>query len=277
MSDSLQSPRSLSPYAPQNLAEAEAFAKRLAASPLTPESLRGKPEDIFLIMATGSDLGLTPMASLKGLYVINNRIGIYSALAVSLVKRHGACEHFTLVESTAQHATYKTKRRGETETTLTFTIDQARVAGYLNKGPWRATPEAMLRARAARALAEAVYPDALFGMPWDGDDADEALYDATNSGGLAATEPSPTALPHAAMGTPAAPATAEATPAPAQAAPSGEDALVAELVAAVHAANTLRDLRATGARIAASKLGNRPGLRDAYAIQQRNIRQRGGR
>ena len=65
---------------------------------------------------------------------------------------------------------------------------------------------------------------------------------------------------------------ADATPAPAP-----EDALVAELVAAVHSANTLRDLRATGARIAAAKVGSRPGLRDAYAIKQRDLRQGGKR
>lgn len=271
------SPSTLSPYTPSTLAEAEAFAKRLAQSPLTPESLRGKADDIFLIMATGHELGLSPMAAIKGMYVINNRVGIYSALAVSLVKRHGSCEHFTLIESTAQRSTYKTKRKGEAETSLTFTIDQAQRAGYLNKGPWRATPEAMLRARAARALAEAVYPDALFGMPWDGDDDDfDAPTPATIEGAVAASFTSGVvdALPEAhsdsvvdvpVVATPVVDTVAE------------REAAIVAMLERITQAPTPATLRSLGTPIREARLGAEPRIRDAYAARQGQFRRAGGR
>lgn len=255
----------LSPYAPSTLAEAEAFAKRLANSPLTPDSLRGKADDIFLIMATGHELGLSPMAAVRGLYVINNRVGIYSALAVSLVKRHGSCEHFTLVESTGQRATYKTKRMGEAETTLTFTLEQARVAGYLNKGPWRATPEAMLRARAARALAEAVYPDALYGMPWDGDDADEVLAAEvrTIEGAIAAPELAANTDSLTDM---------KATQVVDMTHPSPTEVMLIKITES----STLAELRQLAGPIREANLGSVPEIRDAYAARQAQMRRAGG-
>ena len=269
---------SISPYSPSNLAEAEAFAKRLANSPLTPDSLRGKPEDIFLIMATGHELGLSPMAAVRGLYVINNRIGIYSALAVSLVKRHGSCEHFTLVESTAQRATYKTKRTGESETTLTFTIEQARVAGYLTKGPWRATPEAMLRARAARALAEAVYPDALYGMPWDGDDSDEVLAAAQESKTIEAIAGVVDARLAANTNTQPTEVVVEQAAAPVVVPdPAAErEATIVSMLGRIADASTPAQLRSLGAPIQAQGIATEPRIRDAYASRHAQMRRAGG-
>jgi hypothetical protein len=121
-------------------------------------------EEAFIRIATGKELGLTAMQSLRGIHVMNGRAVLDSALLVALVKAHPACEYFKLVESNDQIATYKTSRKGEGETTMSFTVEQAKRAKLLDKDVWKFYPEAMLRARAAAALARAVYPDQLNGL-----------------------------------------------------------------------------------------------------------------
>lgn len=297
----------ISPYVPSSLAEAERFAERLAKSPLVPDALKGKPGDILIIMATGHELGLGPMAAIRGLYVINGRVGIASALAVSLVKQHGSCEYFQYVdkESTPERAVYKTKRRGEDETKMDFTLEQAKRAGYLNRPPWRATPEQMLRARAARALAETVYPDALFGMPWDGDDDDysepppkavEAVVvnavPAANSDGLrdvAATQVDVVLQKVAAASSvdelnslngslqalhvkdvPAINSAMETKAAALQ-----EPA--AQMLTRIAEASTLAQLRQLAGPIREANLGGMPAVRDAFAARQAQMRRGGAR
>jgi hypothetical protein len=122
------------------------------------------PEEAFIRIATGKELGLTAMQSLRGIYIINGRGRLDASLMVALVKRHPACEYFKLVESTDKIATYSTSRKNEGVTTMSYTIEQAARAKLLAKESWRNFPEAMLRARAASALAVAVYPDQLNGL-----------------------------------------------------------------------------------------------------------------
>lgn len=264
---------SVSPYEPTTLAEALGLAERLSKSGLVPDALKNKPQDVLVIVMTGHELGLGTMQSLRSISVVNGKAIISADLAVSLAKKHPECLYFRLVESTSERATYETERKGEGKTRMDWTMKQAAEAGLVGRGPWKTYPAAMLRARCGMALARAVFPDALLGV-YDPDEAQDM-----KGGRPAAVAVEINALPATATQTPAPQpedaALVDATPAPAPQA-SPEDALVAELVAAVHSANTLRDLRATGAKIAASKLGNRPGLRDAYASRQRDLHQKRG-
>lgn len=160
-------------FEPSSLAEAEHLSNKLAESNIIPAPLRKKPADVLVTLMTGRELGLGPMQSLRGIYVIDGKGVASSDLIVGLVKRSAACRFFRLVESTDEIATYETHREGEPEPTkMSFTIDQAKKANLAGKNNWKTYPAAMLRARCSAALARAVYPDLAMGM-YDTDEAED--------------------------------------------------------------------------------------------------------
>ena len=136
-----------------------------AASSLAPDALRGRPQDALMVIMAGRELGLAPMQSLRMIAIIKGKTTLTADATVALVRRQPDCVEWRLVESTAQRATYTTRRKGDTEpTTLTWTIEQAQRAGLASGQGWRLYPEAMLRARCASALARIVYPDLVAGI-----------------------------------------------------------------------------------------------------------------
>ena len=137
-----------------------------------------EPEQVLAKMMFGRELGLTVMNSLRSVYVVNGRPGLDANVMHALCLQSPACEYFDLVETTAERATYRAKRRGRPEQILSWTIDQAKAAGLLggrpdprNKGQlteakdnWRNYPENMLRARCIANLARICFPEAINGM-----------------------------------------------------------------------------------------------------------------
>jgi hypothetical protein len=146
------------------------LAERLAAAHLLPAALRQKPADLLLIMLHGRDLGLSVSQALRGLHVVEGKVVLSADLMLAMcLKRPDVCEHFRLVASSDQVATYEAKRRGQPAVTLSWTMAQAQAAGLAGRGNWRAYPASMLRARCIAALARVVFADLLFGVY----DADE--------------------------------------------------------------------------------------------------------
>jgi|GEM_PF-2536156 len=133
----------------------------------------------FVVLATGRELGLTAMQSLRGIHMIDGKPSLSADVCVAVVLHSPACLFFRLIESTAQIATYETQRRGDAVRRMSFAIQDAETAGLAGKDNWRKFPAAMLRARAAMSLARAIYPDALMGV-YDPDElggAPEVAYD----------------------------------------------------------------------------------------------------
>lgn len=123
------------------------------------------PQEAFIRVLAGMSVGLNPIQAMGAIHVIEGRPTLSASMMVAVCMRETSiCEKFHCVESTAEKATYVTKRRGQPEMTLTFTIEQAQKAGLTGRGPWKAHTEDMLRARAASKLARMVYPDLLAGM-----------------------------------------------------------------------------------------------------------------
>ena len=152
------------PIRPTSFAEVRELATLAVKSGLISDAI-STPEAAFVIIATGLELGLSPMQSLRGINVIDGKPVLSADLLVALAKRSPDCVYFRLVESTYERATYETLRRGDPKpTTLTWTLEDARRADLVGKRTWKAHPAAMLRARCAAALARAVFPDLLLGV-----------------------------------------------------------------------------------------------------------------
>lgn len=160
-------PKSIMRYEPTDMEQAWKLAKTLASSEMIPVAFRGKPQDCLIVMMRGAELGLTTMRSFELLYPVGGKIGMMADLIVGQVLQSGVCEYFDLVHSDEKKATYVTKRKGASrEVELSYTIEQARTAGLLNrKGEmWIKNPHQMLRARSATDLCRAVYRDVIAGM-----------------------------------------------------------------------------------------------------------------
>ncbi len=157
-------------FEPQTLGELVKFADWMSDCELLPKHLRGKPKDFVLIAIKGREHGFTLMQSLACINVIGGRAVMNAEGVAAKVLAHPACDYFIPVVTTAECATYETLRRGAPQPVrVSFTIADARAAGLASNDNYRKHPAAMLRARAAMALARAVYPDAVLGVSEHGE------------------------------------------------------------------------------------------------------------
>lgn len=159
-----------------NLEEVVTLAKGLAVSGLVPDTLRGKPNDVAVILLYGAELGLTPMQAIQGIYVVKGRPMLSAQTWGTKIRQ---CRHrLEILESTRELATARiTRGDDKTVHTLTFTIEEAAAAGLCrivdgkvvcrdSKGnplPWEAWTKTMLRNRAVSHLARYACPEAAFG------------------------------------------------------------------------------------------------------------------
>lgn len=159
-------------FEPCNIDEGYEMAKLLVASGLLPRGIT-RPEAAFAIIATGRELGLSAMQSLRSVYYADGKVTLAADLIAALCKRRvDICRYFRLVESTDKVARYETLRQGEPEpTVMAFTWEDATRAGLTGKQTYKSYPAAMLRARCITALARAVYPDLAMGL-YDPDEID---------------------------------------------------------------------------------------------------------
>lgn len=123
------------------------------------------PEDAFARMATGMGLGLKAWQSLRGLCVIHGNVALKADLMMGLCLASPQCEYFRCLRTDDEVALFATKRRGDPETQLDFTMAQARASGlYQQNANYGKYGAAMLRARAISALAKLVYPELMHGL-----------------------------------------------------------------------------------------------------------------
>jgi hypothetical protein len=174
MSDETKKETAMQPFVPQNLDQLYSLAKRLAQSSLIPSHLRGKPDDVAVILMKGQELGVSPLTSLGTIHVIEGKPGSSAELMAALVlRRPDVTELFRVVESTDDHATVEAKRVGWPDARcISYTFAQAKNAKLTSKANWQAHPAAMLRARAISAACHSWFQDVTLGLYCD-DELDE--------------------------------------------------------------------------------------------------------
>jgi len=150
---------------PQSLDEAIRFAEVLSKSSIVPKDFSGNPGNILVAIQWGMELGLQPMQAMQNIAVINGRPALWGDAVIALVKGSPLCE-YVVEEDDGHTATCRIKRRGEPEQVRTFSVDDAKQAGLLNKsGPWSQYPKRMRQMRARGFACRDVFPDVLRGMP----------------------------------------------------------------------------------------------------------------
>lgn len=149
---------------PRSMGEAKDLARILHDSRLF--GAYGTPQGVLATMLAGREIGLPTMASLRAFHIIDGKPSLSASAIVSQVLKSGKARYFRCVERTATQATFKTLRVGDDEepVSLTFTMEEAKLAGIKANSGWTRHPADMLVARASSKLARLVYPDVVGGF-----------------------------------------------------------------------------------------------------------------
>lgn len=154
---------------PRDMDQAALLAQRMHATGFLGTIGYGTPQAVLMTIMAGREFGMQAMASLRAFHIIDNKPTLSAGAIHAMVLASGKAEYFRCTERTATRATFVTKRRGEPEMVLSFTIEEARQAWSKtseawDKSTWGRSPADMLVARCSSKLARLVYPDVIHGL-----------------------------------------------------------------------------------------------------------------
>lgn len=144
------------------------YARELANAGLLPEQYRNKPGNVLYAVEYGLMLGISPMAAITGIHVIDGKPTASAALMSALVRRAGHRLRIKVtgsVEGGDLKATAMLTRTDDPDWTFetNWTIDRARRAGLVDSYLQGADGKWVVRARTKRGLPGnwETYPEAL--------------------------------------------------------------------------------------------------------------------
>ena len=154
---------------PRTLEEASALAEVIAGSGLAPVGF-DTPQACLIAILHGLELGLTPLAALQRLALIEGRPTLWGDGALALVRASGLCTAVReMLEGSGPgdwQAVCTLRRRGEARVIeRRFSADDARRARLWGKpGPWTDYPQRMLQMRARAFALRDGFADVLGGL-----------------------------------------------------------------------------------------------------------------
>jgi hypothetical protein len=146
-----------------------------ARSSLTPDSLRGKPEDCFILTQLAMRLDVDPFMLMQNTYVVHGRPGMEAKLQIGLLNASGRIKGnitYTIDGDGDKHgcvASVVDAASGDTVTGPRVDWTMVKAEGW-NKpkgsspSKWMTMPEIMFRYRAASLLIRAHYPEVTLGL-----------------------------------------------------------------------------------------------------------------
>jgi RecT family len=173
------------PLLPRSLKEALQLASLLSKSKLIPKGFEN-PEACLVGILYGMEVGLSPIAALQRMAIIDGRPTIWGDAALALVEASGLLikieEKIENTEAPGNQQTSNSQneadvvrsktaicmvlRSGRSEPiTRSFSIEDAKRAGLWQKpGPWTDYPDRMLMMRARAFTLRDAFPDVLMGL-----------------------------------------------------------------------------------------------------------------
>lgn len=154
------------------------FSTAVSKSGLAPKGIES-PEAILIAVQMGMEVGLTPMAALQNIAVINGRPTIWGDAQLAVCRGSGELEEFAeWYEENGQKlprnpiefkdgtaAVCRVKRKGSEPRETSFSVADAKRANLWGKqGPWTQYPARMLRFRARSFGLRDEFGDALKGI-----------------------------------------------------------------------------------------------------------------
>lgn len=150
----------------QELDAAYGMATKLVATPFVPRHFQNKPADAAAAILTGHELGLSPMASLRSIFLISGTPGMYAKSMHAVVQAQG--HHVWVAEQSADRVVVKGWRKGFKDEVFETVWDRARVVAAKLTGntKYQESPQQMMVARGLAEICRQVASDALHGIPY---------------------------------------------------------------------------------------------------------------
>jgi hypothetical protein len=201
---------------PTSFGDIERLANWFANSTLVPKDYQGKPENAFVAIQMGSELGLGPMQSLQNIAVIGNRPSVWGDAMLGLCRASPLCAGISeRMEGAGDNrvAICVARRHGEEHPIeRRFSVIDAKQAKLWGKdGTWTFYPERMLQLRARAFALRDAFPDVLRGLS-STEEVQDSWTGTTIDG--TATETSPPPSPQQAPQAPAEPPPSPPSPTP---------------------------------------------------------------
>jgi hypothetical protein len=146
-----------------------AFAKMALSARICPKGV-DTPEQAFIALEAGLELGLRPLQSLQSIMVVNGRPSLWGDMMLALCQASGELEEYRdwhtgtpFADDWAAHVVVKRKGRESCE--KSFSWAQAKRAKLDQKGgTWQQYPDDMLTARARWRVLHREFADKLCGI-----------------------------------------------------------------------------------------------------------------
>jgi hypothetical protein len=154
------------------LTAASTLAEALCRTSFVPEHFRGKPMEAAAAILTGFEVGLSPLAALRSIFVIKGTPGMYAKTMVAIVTAAG---HEVWVEEQSDDRVVVKGRRKGSDRVVETMWDRARVekAKLTSNAKYQETPQQMMVARGQAEVCRLVAPDALLGIPYSGEELED--------------------------------------------------------------------------------------------------------
>jgi hypothetical protein len=153
--------------------------RELVKSGLLPRSIK-TPEQAFAIVLAGREVGIPEWNSLNKIQIIEGKTAMAAELMMALFRQRvgGTAQ---IIESSDIVCTILFKRPNEEPHRETFTIDDAKRLGFVDKDNWKKQPRTMLRWRCVSAGLRFYAPDALSGISYTPEELGAIVDDEGNA------------------------------------------------------------------------------------------------
>lgn len=144
---------------------AHTLAVTLCKTAFVPAHFRNKPDDTAAAILTGHELGMSPLAAVRSIFIIAGTPGMYAKAMVAVLQSKG--HDVWVVEQSDDKVVVRGQRKGSEHVHET-TWDRARVvkAKLVSNAKYQESPQQMMVARGQAEICRQVASDALHGIPY---------------------------------------------------------------------------------------------------------------
>lgn len=153
------------------------YAQELANAQLLPREFQKQPGNILYAIEVARDLNISPIAAIRGMYVVGGRVGFQSHFMLAMANRAGVFPQgisYSVVgegDNLSVKASAKLKNGSLAEEIVTMRM--ARAEGWTRNPKYTTMPVQMLKKRAVRMLIDNYCPEVMCGMGVGSEDDDE--------------------------------------------------------------------------------------------------------
>jgi len=185
------------------ITESLKYASELAKSNMLPAEFQRKTENIIFAMEIARDLNVSPVTAMRGIYVLNGRVGFYVHFMLMMANRSGAfagpLRYVVEGEGPTLSVTATVALKGPSgpqDVSETYSLAIANAEGLTRNPKYKTNPVQMLKKRCVRALIDNYCPEVMSGLGSDDPDEDyeQQKRDAKNITKQFAHEPQPILL-----------------------------------------------------------------------------------